>query len=178
MRSLLLTLFSLVCFLGTAQIDSYQDDIIKYLNVNGTQEQYSHAYEEMFDVLKVNFETANVPDKVWEELKADKAESLEEVTKFLTFAYRKHFTQPEIKAMTKFYESNAAQKMLNQNSEAITESENLIIETYLKSDIALKVENKLPELSQDISEISAHWSRDLFGAKMSALVKLGYKTKF
>jgi hypothetical protein len=34
------------------------------------------------------------------------------------------------------------------------------------------VEQKLPELSEDISEISNHWSRDLFKEKIDAILKL------
>ena len=52
MRSIFLTVFSLVCFTGIAQVDEFQKDIIAYLNVNGTQQQYDQAYEDMFDVLK------------------------------------------------------------------------------------------------------------------------------
>ncbi|MEL6811763.1 MAG: DUF2059 domain-containing protein [Bacteroidota bacterium] len=173
MRSFFLTLFSLICFSVVGQVDAFQQDIVDYLNINGTQQQYSGAYDEMFDVLKRNFASANVPESVWDELKTDKRESLKEVTNFLTFAYRKHFTQEEIKAMTNFYSTSAAQKMVNQTGD-LTEQDHQKIAAYYQSDVAKKLDTKKSELAEDIAEISGHWSRDLFAAKMSELVKKGY----
>ena len=178
MRSIFLTVFLLVCFTGVAQMDDFQKDIIAYLNVNGTQQQYDQAYEEMFIVLKKNFETADIPNKVYKELKSDKSENLEEVTEFLSFAYRKHFTHEEIVLMTHFYKTDAAQKMMNIQEGPMSEAENAQIKAYFDGDLAKKMKDKMPELSEDISEISGHWSRDLFSAKMSVLVKMGYRTKF
>lgn len=159
-------------------MDDFQKDIIVYLNVNGTQQQYEQAYEDMFVVLKKNFSTADIPNKVYKELKSDKSKSLEEVTEFLSFAYRKHFTHEEIVLMTHFYKSDAAQKMMKIQKGPISEAENAQINAYFEGDLAKKMKKKMPELSEDISEISGHWSRDLIGAKMSALVKMGYRTRF
>jgi len=177
MRSFFLTLFSLVCFVGIAQVDTFQQDIINYLNLNGTGQQYGDAYDSMFEVLKETFEPANVPEKVWGELKNDRSESLNEVISFLSFAYRKHFTQEEIATMTNFYKTEAAQKMLNPVTGPLSETENVQIALYFESDVAKKVEAKLPELSVDISEISQHWSKDLFQEKMLALLEKGYRPK-
>lgn len=174
MRSFFLTLFSLVCFIGIGQVDDFQKDIIDYLNVNGTDMQYSQAYDDMFVVLRKNFETANVPENVWKELQNDKADSMNEIIEFLTFAYRKHFTQAEIGEMTKFYRTEAAQKLIKRATGPLTESENVEIAVYFESDVAKKVEATLPALSEDISDISGHWSRDLFAAKMKELLKQGY----
>ena len=178
MRSIFLTVFSLVCFTAVAQVDGFHEDIIAYLNVNGTQQQYEQAYEEMFEVLKRNFETADIPNKVYEELKSDKNQSLEDITKFLSFAYRKHFTREEIVLMTHFYKSDAAQKMMKLKEGPMSEAENAQIDAYFEGDLAKKMEAKMPELKEDISEISGHWSRGLIMAKMSALIKMGYSSKF
>ncbi len=177
MRSIFLTVFSLVCFTGLAQVDAFQQEIIDYLNVNGTQKQYADAYDDMFQVLRKNFETSNIPESVWTDLEGGKGKSMEEITEFLSFAYRKHFTQAEIKTMTDFYKTEAAQKMLNQTTGALSEAENGEITAYFDSPLSKKVERKLPELSDDISEISNHWSRDLFKSKMEALINLGYRPK-
>ncbi|NNM23576.1 MAG: DUF2059 domain-containing protein [Flavobacteriaceae bacterium] len=173
MRSTFLTLFSLICFSGFGQVDAFQQDIIDYLKVNGTQAQYSEAYDEMFTVLKKNFETANVPENVWQDLRTNKSESLDDVIEFLTFAYRKHFTQDDIHKMEAFYRTEAAQKMI-RNTGDLSEKEHKAISAYYESDVAKKVDSKKVELANDISEISSHWSRDLFSAKMSALIKMGY----
>ncbi len=176
MRLFFLTIFSVFCFSVEAQVDSFQQDIINYLNINGTEQQYSAAYDKMFDVLLPQFETANVPESFVKELKKDKAESLEEIIKFLTFAYRKHFTQEDIQKMTEFYKTKAAQKMVHKTGE-LTEADNAEISKFYGSDLGKKIESKKTALSEDIAEISGHWSRDLFSEKMSALVKNGYVPK-
>ncbi|MDC8004475.1 DUF2059 domain-containing protein [Aureisphaera galaxeae] len=162
-----------ICFSLQAQVDDYQQDIINYLSINGTYEQYSAAYDDMFTVLKKQFETANVPESKWKELKEDKNKSLEEVVRFLSFAYRKHFTQDEIKKMYEVYNSKAAQEMLAKQG-TLTRNEDKEVDAFFESDLGKKIVAKRSELSEDIGEISGHWSRDLFAAKMSNLVKSGY----
>lgn len=173
MRSIFLTLFSLICFSVTAQVDDFQQDIINYLNINGTYHQYTDAYVGTFDVLKKNFKTANVPEKVWEELKTDKEKSMKELISFLSFAYRKHFTHEEINTMTNFYKTKAAQQMIAQDG-ILTNSDNAEIKQFFESDLGKKIEQKRLELSEEIAIILRHWKRDLFAAKMSILVKKGY----
>jgi hypothetical protein len=172
MRYSLLTLFFTFCFSLSAQVDAFQQEIIELLNCNGTQEEYSQAYEDVFVKLKRNFETANVPITFWDELKKDKANSVKEVTRFLTFAYRNHFSRDDIATMTRFYETEVAQKMLK--SVALTEEENKKVLEFQKSKVGQKEKAKQAALTKDITEIAGHWSRDLFSEKMSALIKAGY----
>ena len=130
MRSIFLTLFSLICFSVVAQVDDFQQDIINYLNINGTYQQYTDAYVGTFNALKRNFKKANVPEKVWEELKTDKEKSMKELISFLSFAYRKHFTENDIVLMTAFYKTEAAQTML-VNPKTLTEAQNEEIKVFL-----------------------------------------------
>ena len=174
-RLLFLTLFCSICFPLSAQVDSFQENIIEYLNNNGTESQYSDAYEEMFDVIKRQF--VDVPDEVWSELKVGKDESVQDVIKFLTFAYRKHFTESEIVTMTNFYKTKTAKKLVVGSNDLTNEDNDKILE-FFKSDIGKKIESKREELSVDIAEISSTWSRELFAEKMSTLVKKGYSTKY
>ncbi len=173
MKTIFLTVFSLICFSVSAQVDAFQQEIINYLEINGTPEQYEDAYDGMFDVLKQNFQTANVPDEVWTQLAKNKDESIDEVIKFLSFAYRKHFTQSEISQLTDFYKRSAAQKMVTREG-GITEGENAELTDFFKSDLGKKVEATRNALAVDITEISSHWSRDLFAVKMSELIQQGY----
>lgn len=172
-RNLFLTLFSAICFVASAQVDSFQENIVDYLNNNGTKAQYSDAYDQMFEVLESQFTTADVPESVWTELKSTKPESLEGIVNFLTFAYRKHFTEAEIKKMATFYKSEAAQRMITQSPDA-TQEDNDEVLAFFNSDLGRKIEGKRAELSVDISEISGHWSRELFAEKMGVLIKQGY----
>jgi hypothetical protein len=175
-RPLLLTLFCGICFSVSAQIDSFQKNIIDYLNSNGTEEQYSEAYEGMFDVLKKQFVNPVVPEEVWIELKQGKKESLQELIAFLTFAYRKHFTEADILKMTEFYKSEAGQKMV-YNAPDISVEDNDKIVAFFTSDLGKKIESKREALLVDVAEISRTWSRELFAEKMSLLVKKGYSAR-
>lgn len=172
-RTLFLTLFCAISISVSGQVDSFQENIIDYLNNNGTKAQYSDAYDQMFDVLKNQFSTADVPASVWAELKNNKAESIAEIVNFLTFAYRKHFTEAEIKKMATFYKSEAAQRMVSRSPET-TQEDNDKVTAFFDSELGRKIEGKRAELSVDISEISGHWSRELFAAKMGDLIKQGY----
>lgn len=176
-RFLFLTLFLSFCFSANAQIDAFQEDIIDYLNNNGTRGQYSAAYESMFDVLKKQFEVSNVPEPVYTELKLGKEKSLDEIVKLLSFAYRKHFTREEINAMNTFYKSDAAKQMIIDPS-VLSETQNKEVYAFMNGELGKKIDTKQPDLSKDIAEISGFWSRDLFSETMSVLVKKGYYTKY
>lgn len=172
-RSLFLTLFCGICFSVSAQVDTFQQCIIEYLNNNGTDAQYGQTYDEIFDVLKNQFE---VPEKVWSELKEDKAESIQDAIAFLSFAYRKHFTEVEVTDMATFYKTEAAQKMISKDSN-LSEDDTEQINAFFNSDLGKKIDAKREALSVDTDEISRQWSRDLFAEKMGVLVKKGYSTK-
>ncbi len=173
-RSLFLTLFCCICFSVSAQVDSFQQNIIEYLNNNGTESQYNEAYDQMFVVLNRQF--VDVPEEVWNEIKKGKDKSVQDVIEFLTFAYRKHFTEAEIIKMETFYKTETARKLVLGTNDLTNEDNDKIME-FFESEIGKKIEAKRQDLSVDIAEISSHWSRDLFGEKMSLLVKKGYTTK-
>ena len=174
-RLLFLTLFSSICFPLSAQVDSFQEKIIEYLNSNGTEKQYSVAYEEMFEILKEQF--LDVPEKEWSELKLGKDESVQDAIKFLAFAYRKHFTENDIVAMTNFYKTEPAKKLVAGSNDLTNEDNDKITEFY-QSEIGMRIASKREALSVDIAEISSTWSSELFAKKMGALVKKGYSTKY
>ena len=175
-RSLFLTLFCGICFSAVAQVDNFQQDIIEYLNNNGTEAQYSKAYDEMFDVLKQQFVVPEVPAEVWTDLKKGKEESIDDVIAFLTFAYRKHFTQEDISKMTAFYKTKAGKKLVKQTKNHSKE-ESEEVAAFFNSELGQKIESKRGVLSEDIAEISGHWSRDLFAEKMGVLVRKGYSPR-
>jgi len=176
MRSIFLTLFSLICFSVVAQVDAFQKDIIEYLNVKGTHREYNETYIGVLDAVKKNFKASNVPENVWEEMQTDKDKDLEELIFFMSFAYRKHFTQKEINSMTNFYKTDAAQRMIAQY-ESLTDKDNTEITAFFESELGKKITQKQPELATDIKEISTQWKSDLFVKKMSFLVKKGYVPK-
>jgi uncharacterized protein DUF2059 len=176
MRSVFLTLFSLICFSAVAQVDALQRDIIEYLNVKGTHKEYTETYIGVIDAVKKNFKSSNVPENEWEEIQTDKAESLDNLIFFMSFAYRKHFTQKEINTMTDFYKTEAAQRMITEG-EIFTDMDTVAIDAFFESELGKKITAKQPELTKDIKEIATQWKSELFVEKMSFLVKKGYVPK-
>ncbi len=174
---LLLTLVLTFCFNVTAQNDKFTKTIVEYLKINGTPEQYGLAYDNMFTVLKKQFKNSNVPEEVWKKLQDDgKQKSINEILNFLTFAYKNHFTQEDILALTEFYKTDAAKQMLTDVA-GLTQEQNEVIAAFFTGEVGKKTLDVKDALAKDISEISQHWSRDLFKEKMSALVKMGYTNK-
>lgn len=174
-RFFFLTLFFSFCFLGNAQTDTFQDEIINYLKMNGTNDQYSIAYEGMYGVIQKQFAGAEVPESVWTELKADKDKDINEVLTLLSSAYRKHFTEEDINGMVEFYSSEAGQELLQGNKKPSPENV-VIVDEFFRSELGIKINAKKSELATDVSQISEYWSKDLFIGTMTALVKKGYKT--
>ncbi len=124
-------IFILVLLLGAsggllAQTNSYDNDIEKLLQINGS----TGTYDVMFNQLKQQLAMGkpDVPDSVWSTLKTvvfDK--EVTELTKQLVPLYKKHFTQKEVKEMIAFYESPAGKKLAKETpaitSEAMTKSQ-------------------------------------------------------
>lgn len=172
MKSFFLTVFLLVCFSGSAQVDDFQKEIIDLLNINGTRVDCGVAFYEVFPVLQRNFKDKDIPEEAWAQLQEDEEQQVDEALRQLSFAYRKHFTREDIAGMTDFYMSDAAQKYLSD--EELTEEENQQIDEFLASELGKKMKDNKKDLLVDTQKIKALWSRELFGAKIKQLVKGGF----
>lgn len=177
MRVLFLTLFLTVYSLGFGQVDSFQENIIECLTINGTPEEYSFEYDETMDVLYQQFKSSNAPEKFWAELKSDKEEKIEELLSMLAFAYRKHFTKEDVESITAFYKTETAQFMLKDYS-ALTEEQKCEIGDFESSETGQKINQVQNKLSADMAEIVRDWKTELFSEKMKKLIKNNYRPKW
>lgn len=173
MRSLILTLFCIICFSVQGQVDSFQNSTLEYLNSIGTDLQFAETYDDLFDALQKQFTVPEVTETVWSELKEGKSESVQEALVSLTSVYRKYFTEAEIRDMAKFYKTEVAQKMI-LNSSDLLDNEKDQIETFYNSDLGKKIAAKNDALTLDIADVTRAWSDDLFAVNMSNLIKKGY----
>ncbi len=176
MRVLFLTLFLTVYSSVFGQIDSFQDDIIECLTINGTPEEFSPEYDQTMEVLYGQFKSANAPEKFWVELRSDKEDKVKELLQILAFAYRKHFTNEEVKSITAFYKMETAQLMLNDNK-ALTEEQKCEITDFENSETGQKINSVQGKLSNDMAEIVRDWKSELFAEKMKKLIKNGYRPR-
>ena len=168
-----LTIFLGLYFSVAAQVDEYQDDIISLLNSNGTIQVYDFEYEKTLVSLNLRVAAKDTPDSFWEKFREGKKESLDELISILAFAYRKNYSQPEIKELLNYYETSAAQKQI-KNEKEFTKEELKIIKDFNASDIAETVIAKKEILAADAKDISSEWTKELFAKGMGALAKAGY----
>ena len=85
----------------------------------------------------------------------------------------KNYTHSEIKELLRYYETTAAQKLL-ENEKEFSPEELKIIEDYNASEIAETVATKKEVLAKDVKDISYDWSKELFTKGIGALAKAGY----
>jgi len=174
-RFFFLTVFFSFCFLGNAQTDTFQDEIINYLKVIGINDQYSIAYEGTYNVIQKQFIAADIPEGVWTELKSNKDKDINDVLALLSSAYRKHFTEEDIAGMLAFYSSEVGEELL-QGDKNPSEENAALVDEFFASELGLKINATKSVLAADVSQVSEYWSKDLFIATMTSLVKKGYKT--
>jgi len=167
-----LTLFLGLCFTTTAQVDDFQKEIIDYLNMNGTRDQYREAYDGVFPVLSKNFSEHNIPEEAWQQLKTDKEAQVDAVIDLLAYAYRNNFTREQIQAFTQFYSTETAQKLV-QGAE-LSETESQQVTAFFEGPMGQVMQAKRTALAADIETVSAEWSKELFMKKMQRLIKNGY----
>lgn len=172
-----LTLFSIFYFSVSAQVDSFQKDIIDCLKINGTYEESNMAYNRIFSSLKRQFEVSNVPENVWTDMQKDRDTKIQEHLSFIAYAYRRHFTHEEILAMKAFYETDAGKGSVG-NPGGLTDAQNNEIKAFFSSPVGKKIEKTRAALEADIKDITLEWRTEVFGGTMQKLVKMGYYTKY
>ncbi len=157
-----------------SQQKSYHEDALKYLGLNGTEKQYSAAIDQMFDLLKSQYSSQNIPDTVWQELKGIKKESLTTIKSLLVSAYRGNFSHEDIKSLITFYESDTGKQMVADMSQ-MSEDQKVKLSEFFNSDIGQRVKNQSDSLKSMVSEVSELWSRDLYKNTIEKLKAKGYQ---
>lgn len=170
--------FSLTLFLTItlfSQQRSYHEDALKYFELNGTEQQYSAAIDQMFDLLKKQYASQHVPDAVWEELQKNKAAAITNIKALLVSAYRGNFTQKDIQDLVVFYSSDTGRQLV-QDRTKLTTQQNAELSDFYGSDVGQKLQNQSETLKMMVSEVSELWSRDLYKQTIDQLSAKGYQT--
>jgi len=114
-----LKLFVLVAFVfvamgAFAQADSFDADVLKMLQING-----SHGTTDvMFGQIVAQLKSAKpeVTDAKWAALKKDVFDvEMADLQKMLVPVYKSHFTPEEVKAIIAFYETPVGKKLAEQS---------------------------------------------------------------
>ena len=170
-------IITLICFLvlGTtsfAQVDAYSEDVKKCIKSNSTLSYYENVVDQMFTMLEQQFESQEVPEIVWTELKSVKPESMKELAQMIVSAYRAHFTHQDVKNMNKLYSSKAGQNMFKP--EALSEGDKIILKEFYQSDTGQKIVSSQDSMNASMSDISVMWSGDLYKSVIAKLSEKGY----
>ncbi len=129
-----------------AQNTTYDKDIKKFMELNGTMGQYREGTSQLIVMLKEQYKDAKVTDNIWKEIEISAQNSLVGLKTDLVIVYKKFFTHKEIIELNTLYEKEVAQKFIN-NVMTLTEA------------------------SQDASIV---WSRSLYNQLTDLLYEKGY----
>ena len=157
---------------GFSQVDAYSEDVKKCIESNGTMSYYEGVVDQMFVMLKQQFESQNVPDSVWEEVKTVKTDAMKELAQMMVSAYRGHFSHEDVKNMNVLYSSKAGKNMFKP--EQLTEGDKVILSEFYKSDTGQKVLGSQESITDSMSKISEMWSGDLYKSVIDKLSEKGF----
>ncbi len=111
MKKLFLFLIvALVSLTVKAQTSDYENDIMKFLEVNGSSESYDMIYDQL--VTQYKMMKPDVPQDFWDSAKKDVFDKeIESLNKQLIPIYQKYFTHDDIKQLIEFYTSGIGKKL-------------------------------------------------------------------
>lgn len=141
--------------------------------MNGTADQYSNATNGLFDLLKNQYASKNVPDAVWNELKTETPKQVDRILNMLVSAYRGNYNQEDIQNMLAFYETGAGRQMLTDKT-ALDYEQQKEVTVFYNTPTGQKILTVEPDIAQNIGEISEIWSRDLYRMMVDKLAEKGY----
>ena len=176
MRILFLTLFLTIYSSIHGQVDSFHEDIIECLSINGTPQEYNWEYDQTMEVIYEQFKSSNAPEIFWNELRSDKEEKINELLPMLAYAYRKYFTKEDIQLITALYKTDTG-KLMVEDFSALSEEQKCEINDFENSEIGLKIATVQKNLSRDMAVIVKDWKTELFAEKMKKLIKNGYRPR-
>ncbi|GAA4107918.1 hypothetical protein GCM10022393_03540 [Aquimarina addita] len=173
MRSLVFILTFILTSVIYGQQRSYHEDAIKYLEINGTEQQYEGAVDQMFVMLQQQYQDRNVPDSVWDELKNQKEDAIINIKSLLVSAYRSNFSQDDIRQLITFYESETGSQVVADITQ-LTDAQKAELNAFYNSEVGKKVQNQSETLTMMVSEVSELWSRSLYEQTIEKLTGKGY----
>jgi len=176
MKNLFLTFVATAffCFQLTAQERNFTESINHYININGTTEQYSDAIDQLYIMLGKQYVDKNVPESVWNELKQEKGQALNQIKVMLASAYRSHFDHDNIKDLIEFYESPAGRQYKVDPVQLSIEQKDQITLFY-DSVTGRKLKQQSVSLNEMVGQISQSWSTQLYLSMKEKLAAKGYE---
>jgi len=172
-KKLLIALLFITSFSSIAQEETFHQEVLRYLNINGTADQYTNATSGLFDLLKQQYSSKNVPSDVWTELEGEKPQAVNRVLNMLVSAYRGSYGKEDIQNMLAFFETSTGKQLLLDKT-SLNADQQKEAATFYNSATGQKILESEQEIGKNISEISEIWSRDLYRSMVDKLAEKGY----
>ncbi|MBV1925123.1 MAG: DUF2059 domain-containing protein [Dokdonia sp.] len=169
-------LFILILFSNVglfAQETNYRQDVLQYLELNGTTEQYSGAIDQLFELLKRQYASHKIDAEVWDALRTESEGEIGRMKAMLVSAYRGTYSQGDIKNLISFYKTGAGQQLLRDQT-ALTDSQRNDASFFYNSPTGQKVISSKDDISRSVAEVSEIWSRDLYKSMIDKLAAKGF----
>lgn len=173
MKKLLFALFFLCSLQFNAQETSYHEDVLRYLTMNGTANQYGEAINQLFDLLKQQYKDQNVTEEVWSGLKKETSPEVNRILNMLVSAYRGTYEHEDIKNMMKFYETGTGKQLLADKT-ALNYEQQKEASVFYNSSTGQKILTSEQQIGRRVGEVSEIWSRDLYRSIIDKLADKGY----
>ncbi|WP_299767659.1 DUF2059 domain-containing protein [uncultured Dokdonia sp.] len=173
MKKLLFVLFFLSSLHFNAQESTYHGDVLRYLTMNGTANQYSAAIDQLFELLGKQYKDQNVSSDVWSELKKETTPELNKILNMLVSAYRGTYEHDDIKNMIAFYETPTGKQLLADKT-ALDYEQQKQASVFYNSPTGQKILTSEQQIARRVGEVSEIWSRDLYRGLVDKLAEKGY----
>lgn len=156
-----LVVFFAIFLQGILYAQSNYKNTIKYIDVNGTEEQYSNAIEQLYSLLKQQYSNKEVANSKWQAVKDLRVEAIGDIKQRLVPAYESYFSEKEINEMYDFYLTDAGKQMaINRNE--LSKKELKQVQAFYNTATGLKIQENAEALGKTISDISTEWSHLLY----------------
>lgn len=173
MKKLLFVLFFLASLQFNAQEATYHGDVLRYLTMNGTANQYGEAINQLFDLLKQQYKDQNVTAEVWSELEKEASPEVNRILNMLVSAYRGTYEHEDIKNMMAFYETGAGKQLLRDKT-ALSQEQQKEASVFYNSPTGQKILTSEQQIARRVGEVSEIWSRDLYRSIVDKLAEKGF----
>ena len=96
--------------LASAQNSEFDNDIKKFLAINGSTAAYDMVFDQM--VAQFKMMKTEAPEEVWKAIRTEVFDKeIEALNTLMIPVYKKHYSHSDIKAFNAFYESPAGKKL-------------------------------------------------------------------
>ena len=151
--------------------ETLNNNLKTYLSNNGIL-GYAQVVDRMFDFFRQEYQTQQVPETLWTELSSVKPEALNNMTQSIIHAYKKHFTDEELKKLLEYYNSEASIKA--NSGLTLSDEEQRIRHEFLDGAISKKINESSESLNNVIKNLTQEWSMQLFIDTQAKLKAKGY----